>query len=129
MEAADLAALQLPIGLVGYQTDAVDETLHRVGVALGERDLHIAALEQRVAELVTARLYGHPQDAAVPAVPPEPEHSAYSAALVEPEGPANASGDADRAEPAEAAEPAGDAASRPEVATAAATGTREEDAW
>ncbi|MFF4774015.1 hypothetical protein ACFY05_14255 [Microtetraspora fusca] len=65
LEAADLARLQLPIGLVGYQTDAVDATLERVAASLGERDLHIAALEQRLAELVTARLYGRPMDDAV----------------------------------------------------------------
>ncbi|WP_433416164.1 hypothetical protein ACQP1V_39525 [Microtetraspora malaysiensis] len=64
--AADLARLQLPIGLVGYQTDAVDATLQRVAASLGERDLHIAALEQRLAELVTARLYGRPSDAEEP---------------------------------------------------------------
>ncbi|MEN3538414.1 hypothetical protein AAH991_25105 [Microbispora sp. ZYX-F-249] len=52
---ADLIALQLPIGLVGYSTQAVDETLHRVSVALGERDTRIAVLEQRVAELSYAR--------------------------------------------------------------------------
>ncbi|WP_147943501.1 hypothetical protein [Microbispora sp. CSR-4] len=52
---ADLIALRLPIGLVGYSTQAVDETLHRVSVALGERDTRIAVLEQRVAELSYAR--------------------------------------------------------------------------
>ncbi|MEU6427506.1 hypothetical protein ABZ860_16570 [Microbispora sp. NPDC046973] len=56
MTPADLIALQLPIGLVGYSTQAVDETLHRVSVALGERDTRIAVLEQRVAELSYARL-------------------------------------------------------------------------
>ncbi|WP_433350561.1 hypothetical protein ACQP25_40935 [Microtetraspora malaysiensis] len=66
LNAADLARLQLPIGLVGYQTDAVDVTLQRVAASLGERDLHIAALEQRLAELVTARLYGRPSDAEEP---------------------------------------------------------------
>ncbi|MFI7032984.1 hypothetical protein ACIBK1_30065 [Microbispora rosea] len=56
MTPADLIALRLPIGLVGYSTQAVDETLHRVSVALGERDTRIAVLEQRVAELSYARL-------------------------------------------------------------------------
>ncbi|MEU8273835.1 hypothetical protein ACFYOK_14750 [Microbispora bryophytorum] len=56
MAPADLIALQLPIGLVGYSTQAVDETLHRVSVALGERDTRIAVLEQRVSELSYARL-------------------------------------------------------------------------
>ncbi|MEU6413696.1 hypothetical protein [Microbispora sp. NPDC046933] len=55
MTPADLIALRLPIGLVGYSTQAVDETLHRVSVALGERDTRIAVLEQRVAELSYAR--------------------------------------------------------------------------
>ncbi|GGO27908.1 hypothetical protein GCM10010116_55950 [Microbispora rosea subsp. aerata] len=55
MTPADLIALQLPIGLVGYSTQAVDETLHRVSLALGERDTRIAVLEQRVAELSYAR--------------------------------------------------------------------------
>lgn len=53
---ADLIALRLPISLVGYSTQAVDDTLHRVSVALGERDTRIAVLEQRVAELLSGRL-------------------------------------------------------------------------
>nr|BFE83422.1 hypothetical protein GCM10020093_060230 [Planobispora longispora] len=49
-------ALQLPVSLVGYHTQSVDETLQRVANALSERDTRIAVLEQRVAELLAGRL-------------------------------------------------------------------------
>ncbi|GLW26588.1 hypothetical protein Mame01_66300 [Microbispora amethystogenes] len=55
----DLMTLRLPIGLVGYSTHAVDETLNRVSIALAERDTRIAVLEQRVAELAYGRPGAH----------------------------------------------------------------------
>ncbi len=73
MTPADLIALQLPIGLVGYSTQAVDETLHRVSVALGERDTRIAVLEQRVTELSYARLQA--REETKPAETKQPEDS------------------------------------------------------
>lgn len=54
--AADFLALQLPVSVVGYNTQSVDETLNRVVKALSERDTRIAVLEQQVAELLAGRL-------------------------------------------------------------------------
>ncbi|WP_433366836.1 hypothetical protein [Streptosporangium sp. CA-115845] len=54
--AVDFMALQLPVSLVGYHTQSVDEALSRVAGALSERDTRIAVLEQRVAELLAGRL-------------------------------------------------------------------------
>ncbi|MEU8381595.1 hypothetical protein [Streptosporangium sp. NPDC048865] len=54
--AVDFMALQLPVSLVGYNTQSVDETLNRVAAALSERDTRIAVLEQRVSELLAGRL-------------------------------------------------------------------------
>ncbi|WP_214412652.1 hypothetical protein [Sphaerisporangium fuscum] len=56
LTAADFMALHLPVSLVGYHTQSVDETLQRAATAIGERDTHIAVLEQRVAELLAGRL-------------------------------------------------------------------------
>ncbi|WP_248963719.1 hypothetical protein [Sphaerisporangium perillae] len=56
LTAVDFMALQLPVSLVGYHTQTVDETLQRAATALGERDTHIAVLEQRVAELLAGRV-------------------------------------------------------------------------
>jgi len=54
--AVDFMALQLPVSLVGYNTQSVDEALNRVAGALSERDTRIAVLEQRVSELLAGRL-------------------------------------------------------------------------
>ncbi|WP_344977421.1 hypothetical protein [Streptosporangium fragile] len=54
--AVDLMTLRLPVSLVGYHTQTVDETLNRVASALSERDTRIAVLEQRVSELLASRL-------------------------------------------------------------------------
>ncbi|OUC94992.1 hypothetical protein [Streptosporangium minutum] len=78
--AADLMALQLPVSLVGYHTQSVDETLNRVVNALGERDTRIAVLEQRVSELLASRLQARQEIHAGPLTAPRTEH--------EPEGPA-----------------------------------------
>lgn len=56
LTAADFMVLHLPVSLVGYHTQSVDETLQRAATAIGERDTHIAVLEQRVAELLAGRL-------------------------------------------------------------------------
>ncbi|MER5323076.1 hypothetical protein [Streptosporangium roseum] len=77
---ADLMALQLPVSLVGYHTQSVDETLNRVVNALSERDTRIAVLEQRVAELLAGRLQARQEIHAGPLTAPRTEH--------EPEGPA-----------------------------------------
>lgn len=109
MDAADLAGLQLPIGLVGYQTDAVDATLQRAAISLSERDAHIAALEQRLAQVLAERLYGRPEDSSELArptdhvEPADPAHDAHEPDHVEPADPAHDAHDADHADPGEAA--------------------------
>ncbi|MEW9529216.1 hypothetical protein [Microbispora sp. NPDC049125] len=74
LTAADLIALQLPLSVVGYNTQKVDETLQRVSTALSERDTRIAVLEQRVAELLAGRLQARQEAYARPAPPPRTEH-------------------------------------------------------
>jgi hypothetical protein len=74
LNAVDFASLHLPIGLVGYHTQTVDETLQRAATALSERDTRIAVLEQRVAELLAGRLQARQEAFARPAEPPRTEH-------------------------------------------------------
>ncbi|MFI6482660.1 hypothetical protein ACIBH1_32325 [Nonomuraea sp. NPDC050663] len=56
LSAVDFMALQLPVNLVGYHTQSVDETLRRAANAISARDTRIAVLEQRVSELLSSRL-------------------------------------------------------------------------
>ncbi|MFF5206810.1 hypothetical protein [Streptosporangium sp. NPDC000396] len=80
LSAVDFMTLQLPVSLVGYHTQSVDETLSRVANALSERDTRIAVLEQRVSELLASRLQARQEVHAAPLSDPRTEH--------EPEGPA-----------------------------------------
>jgi hypothetical protein len=66
--------LQLPVSLVGYHTQSVDETLNRVVNALSERDTRIAVLEQRVSELLSSRLQARQEIHAGPLTGPRTEH-------------------------------------------------------
>ena len=43
--AQDVARLRFTVAVRGYRMDQVDQTLHRLAVALGERDRRIAELE------------------------------------------------------------------------------------
>ena len=70
LTAVDFMSLQLPVSLVGYHTQSVDETLQRAATALGERDTHIAVLEQRVAELLAGRLQARQESSARPSWAP-----------------------------------------------------------
>ena len=78
LTAVDVMVLQLPVSLVGYHTQSVDETLQRAATALGERDTHIAVLEQRVAELLAGRLQARQESQTGPSWAPaaEPVQSA-----------------------------------------------------
>ncbi|MEV7011901.1 hypothetical protein [Streptosporangium sp. NPDC051022] len=87
--AADFMALQLPVSLVGYHTQSVDEALNRVVNALSERDTRIAVLEQRVAELLAGRLQARQELHAAPLSAPRTEHE--PAEPRGPEGPAELS--------------------------------------
>ncbi|MDF5755449.1 hypothetical protein [Spongiactinospora sp. TRM90649] len=69
--AVDFVALQLPVSLVGYHTQSVDETLHRAAGAISARDTRIAVLEQRVTELLAHRLHAR-QEAQAGPPPGEP---------------------------------------------------------
>ncbi|WP_343954455.1 hypothetical protein [Nonomuraea longicatena] len=53
LTAVDMMALQLPVNLVGYHTQSVDETLKRAASAISARDTRIAVLEQRVSDLMS----------------------------------------------------------------------------
>ncbi|MGV9324756.1 hypothetical protein [Streptosporangium sandarakinum] len=72
--AVDLMALHLPVSLVGYHTESVDEALNRVAAALSERDTRIAVLEQRVSELLAGRLKARQEAYAAPLSGPRTEH-------------------------------------------------------
>ncbi|MBP2707660.1 hypothetical protein JOL79_28145 [Microbispora sp. RL4-1S] len=74
LAAADILGLELPVGLVGYNTHLVDQTLQRVALALDERDSRIAVLEQRVTELLAARVQARQEAFARPAEPPRTDH-------------------------------------------------------
>jgi hypothetical protein len=74
LSAVDFMVLQLPVSLVGYHTQSVDETLNRVANALSERDTRIAVLEQRVSELLSSRLQARQEIHASPLSGPRTEH-------------------------------------------------------
>ncbi|GAA4926775.1 hypothetical protein HD597_011647 [Nonomuraea thailandensis] len=80
LTAVDFMALQLPVNLVGYHTQSVDETLRRAAGAISARDTRIAVLEQRVSELLSSRLHARQEIYAAPGAGPRTEH--------EPEAPA-----------------------------------------
>ncbi|TQM73737.1 hypothetical protein FHX40_0390 [Thermopolyspora flexuosa] len=74
LTAVDFMSLRLPVALVGYHTQTVDETLRRVATALSERDTRIAILEQQIAELRGTRLPARQEAYAGGARPPHTEH-------------------------------------------------------
>ncbi|MBB5627520.1 hypothetical protein [Sphaerisporangium krabiense] len=77
LTAADFADLHLPMSLVGYHTQIVDETLQRAATAIGRRDTHIAVLERRVEELLAGRIQARQESYVrpswAPIASPEPE--------------------------------------------------------
>ncbi|WP_157249521.1 hypothetical protein [Nonomuraea typhae] len=74
LTAVDFMALQLPVNLVGYHTQSVDETLRRAASAISERDTRIAVLEQRVSELLAGRLQARQEVYAAPGAGIRTEH-------------------------------------------------------
>jgi hypothetical protein len=74
LTAVDFMALQLPVNLVGYHTQSVDETLRRAATAISARDTRIAVLEQRVSELLSSRLHARQEVYAAPGNGPRTEH-------------------------------------------------------
>ncbi|MEO3805785.1 hypothetical protein [Nonomuraea sp. B1E8] len=75
LTAVDFMALQLPVNLVGYHTQSVDETLRRAASAISARDTRIAVLEQRVSELLSSRLYARQESHAAPGAGPRTDHA------------------------------------------------------
>ncbi|MDA0634162.1 hypothetical protein OUY22_12115 [Nonomuraea sp. MCN248] len=74
LTAVDFMALHLPVNLVGYHTQSVDEALHRAANAISARDTRIAILEQRVSELLSSRLHARQEVYAAPGNGPRTEH-------------------------------------------------------
>lgn len=74
LTAVDFMALQLPVNLVGYHTQSVDETLRRAANAISARDTRIAVLEQRVAELLSSRLHARQEVYAAQGSEPRTDH-------------------------------------------------------
>ncbi|MGP3931569.1 hypothetical protein [Nonomuraea sp. KM88] len=75
LTAVDFMALQLPVNLVGYHTQSVDETLRRAASAISARDTRIAVLEQRVSELLSSRLYARQESHAAPGAGLRTDHA------------------------------------------------------
>ncbi|TDD15540.1 hypothetical protein [Nonomuraea diastatica] len=75
LTAVDVMALQLPVNLVGYHTQSVDETLRRAANAISARDTRIAVLEQRVSELLSSRLYARQEIHAAPGAGLRTDHA------------------------------------------------------
>ncbi|SEG98772.1 hypothetical protein SAMN05444920_11243 [Nonomuraea solani] len=96
LTAVDFMALQLPVNLVGYHTQSVDETLRRAASAISARDTRIAVLEQRVSELLSSRLHARQEVYAAPGAglrtDHEPEAPATDRELPESGDPVSASG-------------------------------------
>ncbi|MEV4102932.1 hypothetical protein AB0J42_21975 [Nonomuraea sp. NPDC049649] len=82
--AVDIMALQLPLNLIGYHTQSVDETLRRAAEAISARDTRIAILEQRVSELLSSRLHARQEVHATPGAGPRTEHEPPAAPLTLP---------------------------------------------
>ncbi|MFC6895791.1 hypothetical protein ACFQGX_10025 [Nonomuraea dietziae] len=85
LTAVDFMALQLPVNLVGYHTQSVDETLRRAANAISARDTRIAVLEQRVSELLASRLQARQEAYAGSSVTPRTEHHPDAPSLALPE--------------------------------------------
>ena len=67
--ATDVALMRPPTALWGYNMQVTDEALERIAQAIRDRDVTIAFLQQRLADLTT-------QTATAPVLPPAPEHPA-----------------------------------------------------
>ncbi|MEU8102522.1 hypothetical protein AB0C18_02220 [Nonomuraea muscovyensis] len=123
LTAVDFMALRLPVNLVGYHTQTVDETLRRAAGAISARDTRIAVLEQRVSELLASRLYARQEAYATPGAGPrtdhEPEAPAVSLELPEAGDPFPAAAPEPPAAESDASESDASATVTPESATPA----------
>lgn len=81
--AADVAALRLPVRLLGYQKQATDETLRVFAIVLARREAEIARLR---AELAGHDLHSPAEPPA--SEPPPPDSPASSAPAASPAPPA-----------------------------------------
>jgi hypothetical protein len=71
VSATDVALLRPPTALWGYNMQVTDEALERIAQAVRDRDVMIAFLQQRLADLNTPAAPVPP-----PGEPPGPEHPA-----------------------------------------------------
>ena len=69
VSATDVALLRPPTALWGYNMQVTDEALESIAQAIRDRDVTIAFLQQRLADLTT-------QTATAPVLPTGPEHPA-----------------------------------------------------
>ncbi|MEV0149541.1 MULTISPECIES: hypothetical protein [unclassified Nonomuraea] len=124
LTAVDFMALQLPVNLVGYHTQSVDETLRRAASAISARDTRIAVLEQRVSELMSSRLHARQELYASPGGAPrtdhEPDGPAELPSLPEDGDPVAAQTDSIAVQPEPTAVPAAEVAPAEEPGTSAA---------
>ncbi|MGW0483716.1 hypothetical protein [Nonomuraea sp. NPDC003214] len=124
LTAVDFMALRLPVNLVGYHTQSVDETLRRAANAISARDTRIAVLEQRVSELLSSRLHARQEVYAAPGAGLRTDHEPPAAphTLPDPDPtppPAAATASEEPAGPGEVAAPGVTAPAGEEVAPAA----------
>ena len=95
VSATDVALLRPPTALWGYNMQVTDEALEAIAQAVRDRDVMIAFLQRRLADL-TAQTAASP--VASPAVPPVLSPAApLVVSSAAPEQPADPSGPADRA--------------------------------
>ena len=77
VSAADIALLRPPTALWGYNMQVTDEALERIAQAMRDRDVTIAFLQQRLADLSTPASPvpppGEPSGPQYPAGPPDRE--------------------------------------------------------
>ena len=84
VSATDIALLQPPMALWGYNMQATDEAMDRIAASIRDRDVRIVALEQLVSDLSREHTapplsspYGMPRHRRAPfdpAPPPEQSH-------------------------------------------------------
>jgi hypothetical protein len=84
LTAADVAMVRPPAALWGYNTQVTDEALSRIAQIVTERDVEIAVLRQRLADLRSGTRATPPAESARPARPilAEPEPPVAPAAAV-----------------------------------------------
>jgi hypothetical protein len=127
VSATDVVLLRPPTALWGYNMQVTDEALERIAQAMRDRDVTIAFLQQRLADLASPPTQTAPAPAVQPAQPqpaqPHRAQHARPAPAADPSGPSDASGPAgpsDPAGPEQPGEPADQAQAHPDDSALAA---------